>query len=102
VVYEETQDEDKKSEEADEVRIPPGLEEKQTQILNHLIPEQHFTQPQPRFTEASLVQTLEENGIGRPSTYAPYFLQSLIVDMWFEKQNASFQPKLGSWSMTCW
>ena len=36
-----------------------------------LIPEQHFTQPPPRFNEASLVKTLEENGIGRPSTYAP-------------------------------
>jgi DNA topoisomerase-1 len=43
----------------------------QKQTLVRLIPEQHFTQPPPRFTEASLVKTLEENGIGRPSTYAP-------------------------------
>ncbi|MDZ4158802.1 MAG: type I DNA topoisomerase, partial [Anaerolineaceae bacterium] len=71
IVYEEAQDEDKKSEEADEVRIPPALEEGQRQELIRLIPEQHFTQPPPRFTEASLVQTLEEYGIGRPSTYAP-------------------------------
>jgi DNA topoisomerase-1 len=41
------------------------------QRLVRLIPEQHFTQPPPRYTEASLVRTLEENGIGRPSTYAP-------------------------------
>jgi DNA topoisomerase-1 len=41
------------------------------QRLVRLLPEQHFTQPPPRFTEASLVRTLEEYGIGRPSTYAP-------------------------------
>ncbi|NOY98467.1 MAG: type I DNA topoisomerase [Chloroflexi bacterium] len=53
------------------VRIPAGVVEGQAQALVRLIPEQHFTQPPPRFTEASLVQALEENGIGRPSTYAP-------------------------------
>ena len=71
VVYEESRDENKPREEDDDVRIPLGLEEGQKQILERLIPEQHFTQPPPRFTEASLVQVLEENGIGRPSTYAP-------------------------------
>jgi DNA topoisomerase-1 len=70
VVYEETQDEDHKSDE-DNVRIPPGLEEGQRQKLVRLFPEQHFTQPPPRYSEASLVQVLEEYGIGRPSTYAP-------------------------------
>jgi DNA topoisomerase-1 len=45
--------------------------EGQKQALVRLIPEQHFTQPPPRYSEASLVQTLEEYGIGRPSTYAP-------------------------------
>ncbi len=71
VVYEETADEDKISEDADNVRIPNGLEEGQKQNLRRLSPEQHFTQPPPRYTEASLVQSLEEHGIGRPSTYAP-------------------------------
>lgn len=71
VVYEETADEDAKSDENENVKIPAGLEEGQRQILVRLIPEQHFTQPPPRFTEATLVQVLEENGIGRPSTYAP-------------------------------
>lgn len=71
VVYEEAQDEDQKSEESENVRIPAELEEGQRQELVRLIPEQHFTQPPPRFTEASLVQVLEEYGIGRPSTYAP-------------------------------
>jgi DNA topoisomerase-1 len=73
VVYEEARNEDKKTEEEDEmnIRIPASVVEGQKQELVHLIPEQHFTQPPPRFSEASLVQMLEEYGIGRPSTYAP-------------------------------
>ncbi len=73
IVYQEARNEDVKSEEDEEesVRIPAGLEEGQRQALVRLIPEQHFTQPPPRYSEASLVATLEENGIGRPSTYAP-------------------------------
>ncbi|MGB9791404.1 MAG: type I DNA topoisomerase [Thermacetogeniaceae bacterium] len=49
----------------------PELTEGEKLILEELVPKQHFTQPPPRYTEASLVKTLEENGIGRPSTYAP-------------------------------
>jgi DNA topoisomerase-1 len=72
VVYEEAKNEDVKTEEDEEnVKIPAGIAEGQEQELVRLIPEQHFTQPPPRFSEASLVQALEENGIGRPSTYAP-------------------------------
>jgi DNA topoisomerase-1 len=72
VVYEEAKNEDVKAEEDEEnVKIPVGIAEGQEQELVRLIPEQHFTQPPPRFSEASLVQALEENGIGRPSTYAP-------------------------------
>jgi DNA topoisomerase-1 len=73
IVYQEAKNEDVKSEEDEEenVRIPAGLEEGQRQELARLIPEQHFTQPPPRYSEASLVAMLEENGIGRPSTYAP-------------------------------
>ncbi len=48
----------------------PSLTAEQVLRLLELLPEQHFTQPPPRFTEASLVKALEENGIGRPSTYA--------------------------------
>ncbi|HSO28257.1 MAG TPA: type I DNA topoisomerase, partial [Anaerolineales bacterium] len=70
IVYEEARDEDQAPDE-DNDRIPADLEEGQTQRLLRLLPEQHFTQPPPRYTEASLVRTLEENGIGRPSTYAP-------------------------------
>ena len=73
IVYEEAKNEDVKSEEEEEmnVRIPASIAEGQKQELVRLIPEQHFTQPPPRYSEASLVQTLEEYGIGRPSTYAP-------------------------------
>ena len=49
----------------------PDLKEKQPIKIEKIDPQQHFTQPPSRFTEASLVKTLEENGIGRPSTYAP-------------------------------
>jgi DNA topoisomerase-1 len=73
VVYEEGKDEDvQEEEEGSSDRIPINdIKENQTQNLVELFPEQHFTQPPPRYTEASLVQVLEENGIGRPSTYAP-------------------------------
>lgn len=72
VVYEEAKNEDVKSDENEEnAKIPAEVAEGQKQELLRLIPEQHFTQPPPRFSEASLVQILEENGIGRPSTYAP-------------------------------
>jgi DNA topoisomerase-1 len=48
----------------------PQLKEGQGLLLKALVPEQHFTQPPPRYTEATLVKTLEDYGIGRPSTYA--------------------------------
>jgi DNA topoisomerase-1 len=65
-VYQEDTDD---SEEEESKKLPP-LEEGETLPVEKLYGEQHFTQPPPRFTEASLVKTLEEHGIGRPSTYA--------------------------------
>ncbi|MEK6759459.1 MAG: type I DNA topoisomerase [Deltaproteobacteria bacterium] len=65
-VYIEGQDVEEEKEEA----IPPSLAKGDALKLIALLPEQHFTQPPPRFTEATLVKELEENGIGRPSTYA--------------------------------
>ena len=65
-VYQESTDD---SEEEENKKLPP-LAEGETIPLDKLYGEQHFTQPPPRFSEASLVKTLEEHGIGRPSTYA--------------------------------
>ncbi len=60
---------DDSKEDGDEKMLPP-LEEGEVLELKALRPEQHFTEPPPRFSEASLVKALEEHGIGRPSTYA--------------------------------
>ena len=68
-IYVESRDESETATEEDaEVVIPP-LEVAETLKVRSLDPKQHFTQPPPRFTEASLVKTLEERGVGRPSTY---------------------------------
>jgi DNA topoisomerase-1 len=70
-VYEEARDEDAAPDEEAEAPSLPLLAVDDPLSLVRLLPEQHFTQPPPRFTEASLVKALEEYGIGRPSTYAP-------------------------------
>jgi DNA topoisomerase-1 len=67
-VYQEGQDDAAKGD-SDDKLLPP-LNEGETLPLKAVKPEQHFTEPPPRFSEASLVKTLEEYGIGRPSTYA--------------------------------
>lgn len=66
-VYQEGRDD---NEDEDSDRLLPEISEGDSIKLDLLRPEQHFTEPPPRFTEASLVKTLEEYGIGRPSTYA--------------------------------
>ena len=69
-LYEDSKDEDDTTE-SDEGRIFPEMSKDELLRLLQLLPEQHFTQPPPRYTEASLVRALEDYGIGRPSTYAP-------------------------------
>ncbi|MBL0388899.1 type I DNA topoisomerase [Tumebacillus sp. ITR2] len=69
-LYIEGNDEGKEGKDEDEKFLPP-LEEGQVLQIPPLDPKQHFTQPPPRYTEARLVKTMEEIGIGRPSTYAP-------------------------------
>ncbi|MFW5940471.1 MAG: type I DNA topoisomerase [Chloroflexota bacterium] len=67
-LYEESKPEDRP--EDAEVEVPTDLEEDEELDMLQLLPQQHFTQPPPRFSEATLVKELEENGVGRPSTYA--------------------------------
>jgi len=67
IVYKDLKEKDNK----EEMPVPTDLSVENLLNLIRLIPEQHFTQPPPRFSDASLVSALEENGIGRPSTYAP-------------------------------
>jgi hypothetical protein len=69
-VYEETADEDAKKPEDEEDITLPSLSQGELLRLLGITPKQHFTEPPPRYTEASLVKVLEEKGIGRPSTYA--------------------------------
>ncbi len=78
-------------EKGDVSRQLPPLEAGQKLELIKLIPEQHFTQPPPRFTEASLVKELEEKGIGRPSTYAA-ILSTIQDKEYVEKKEGRFFP----------
>ncbi len=94
-VYQEARDEDKTDEaEPDDEnaeRKLPALQDRQPLDLRDLLSKQHFTQPPPRYTEATLVKALEENGIGRPSTYAQ--ILSTIQDRGYvELEQRRFKP----------
>jgi DNA topoisomerase-1 len=82
---------DPEAEEANKVQELPDLVVGELVDLKEILPTQHFTMPPPRFTEASIIKVLEENGIGRPSTYAPII--STIQDrQYVEKVDKKFQP----------
>ena len=87
-VYEESQDD--ATEEAS-VNNLPELQEGMTAEAGEIQPDQHFTQPPPRYTEASLVRTLEEKGIGRPSTYAPT-ISTIISRGYVARENKRLIP----------
>ncbi|WP_119717027.1 DNA topoisomerase I [Cognatilysobacter tabacisoli] len=89
-VYEEGKD-TKAAEDEDEGRKLPAMKPGERVPLDHILAEQHFTQPPPRFTEAALVKTLEEYGIGRPSTYAS-IIQTLLFRKYVEMESRSFRP----------
>lgn len=71
--------------------VLPELSDKEALDLHELRKDQHFTEPPPRYTEASLVKALEENGIGRPSTYAPT-ISTIQARNYVEKEEGKFKP----------
>jgi DNA topoisomerase I len=89
-VYEESKE--GKDEEDEELKHKlPALEPGQKLTLKELKPEQHFTEPPPRYNEASLVKELEERGIGRPSTYSA-ILSTIIERQYVQKLGGKFTP----------
>ncbi len=89
-VYEEGKD-SKGSEDDDEGRKLPAMTPGDTLPLTAIRAEQHFTEPPPRYSEASLVKALEEYGIGRPSTYAS-IIQTLLFRKYVELESRRFRP----------
>lgn len=92
-IYQEGRDEKPAddSDDSDEERTLPAVKEGDSLKLNGITPEQHFTEPPARFTEATLVKALEELGIGRPSTYAA--IMTTIQDReYVEKIENKFHP----------
>jgi DNA topoisomerase I len=89
-VYEEAKEGKDEEDEALKHKLPP-LEIGQSLTLRELKPEQHFTEPPPRYNEASLVKELEERGIGRPSTYAT-ILSTIQERQYVTKTGGKFLP----------
>lgn len=78
--------------EEEEAKNPiPAIKPKQNLQLKEILPEQHFTQAPPRYTEASLVKILEEKNIGRPSTYAP-IIDTILKRHYVERESKQFVP----------
>lgn len=91
VLYEEGKDEDNK----DDVALPE-MNEGDVLKLKQLTPNQHFTQPPARFTEPTLIKALDDNGIGRPSTYAP-IISNILQRDYIEREKKQLKPtKLGT------
>ena len=90
LVYEEGKDQKDSEDDEANTQLPP-LAEGQSVTLDDILGEQHFTKPPPRYTEASLVKTLEEYGIGRPSTYSS-IIQTLIYKAYALLESRAFRP----------
>jgi len=89
-IYQEGRDEKAEDDEEAELNLPL-VEKGETLKLNSITPEQHFTEPPPRYTEATLVKALEEKGIGRPSTYAA-IMSTIQEREYVEKIQSRFHP----------
>lgn len=95
-VYEESTEEDaKKADDEEDITLPP-LTQGEALRSHGITPKQHFTEPPPRFTEASLVKTLEEKGIGRPSTYATILTTIQDREYAMKEQGKFFPTELGT------
>ena len=91
VLYEEGKDDD-----GEEGGTLPELEKGDVLKLKELTPNQHFTQPPARYTEPTLIKALDENGIGRPSTYAP-IISNILTRDYIEREKKSLKPtRLGT------
>jgi DNA topoisomerase-1 len=90
-VYEESREEDEEAEDEGEGVRLPRLKKGEELDLVRLLPKQHFTQPPPRYSDATLIRALEEYGIGRPSTYAP-ILNTLLQRRYVERANKKLVP----------
>ena len=77
--------------EKEEEKVLPDLKENQEVGLIKINPKQSFTEPPPRYTEASLVKALEEKGIGRPSTYSPT-ITTILDRHYIEKEQRQLVP----------
>lgn len=84
VLYEESKDDE-------ETKILPPIEKGDVLKLKNIEGKQHFTQPPPRYTEASFIKALEEKGIGRPSTYAPT-ISTIINRLYVEREGKQLKP----------
>jgi DNA topoisomerase-1 len=91
-VYTEGRDEEPAEGEDDDEHALPVLTEGQSLNLRDLLPEQHFTQPPPRFSQATLIKELEEKGIGRPSTYAAIISTILAKEYVAEDKQRRLRP----------
>ncbi|MGE5561319.1 MAG: type I DNA topoisomerase [Chloroflexota bacterium] len=94
-VYIESEDEGRRDRERyddqEQEGLLPEVNEGDQLSLTDIVPKQHFTQPPPRYTEAALVRALEENGIGRPSTYAP-IVETILYRNYAEREGRALRP----------